>query len=152
VSRLLIPIAIVAAIVLSFGGGADAGGAFKVTLDEWRISPETATLKAGKVTFVAENTGKVEHELLVLKTDLAADELPVGLEGPALTLPGMKLVLGKPHQHKSGFDFDGALRNRHINPGSDRRDVVTLTKGRYVLLCNLPGHYQAGQRATLVVE
>ena len=150
-TRLLIPFAIVAVIVLSLGGGADAGGSFKVTLDEWKITPETATLKAGKVSFLAENAGKVEHELLVLRTDRAAGDLPLGLEGPALGLPGMKLVLGTPHKHGELFE-PGSLKTRHILPGSTRRDVVTLTKGRYVLLCNLPGHYQAGQRATLVVE
>ena len=150
-TRLLIPIAIVAVLVLSLGGGADAGGAFKVTLDEWSIAPDQAKLRAGKVTFVAENAGKLEHELLVIRTNRDPDELPVGLEGPALTLPGMELVLGTPHKHGEAFDL-GSLKSKHIRAGASRRDVVTLTKGRYVLLCNLPGHYQAGQRASLIVE
>jgi uncharacterized cupredoxin-like copper-binding protein len=151
VRRLLIPLGIVAAIALAFGGGADAGGAFEISLTEWKITPQETTLRAGKVKLVSRNDGKIEHELLVLKTDRAAESLPLGLDGPALTLPGMKLVVGTPHKHGDLFE-PGALKRKHIPAGSSRRDSITLAKGRYVLLCNLPGHYQAGQRATLVVE
>ena len=136
-----------AALVLRPDAQAAPGG-LKVALSEWRIDVPP-TVPAGRVTFEAANTGRVEHELLVLRTDNPSDELPLGLDGPSLTV-GADLVLGKPHSHQG---TGGGLRPepRHIRPGETRRDTVTLEPGNYVLLCNLPGHYEAGQRAALRV-
>lgn len=35
--------------------------------------------------------------------------------------------------------------------GQSRRLTLTLKPGRYILLCNLPGHYKAGQFASFRV-
>lgn len=35
----------------------------EVGLQEWSITPPTTTFKAGKITFVARNNGKEDHEL-----------------------------------------------------------------------------------------
>jgi uncharacterized cupredoxin-like copper-binding protein len=147
---LLVPIALIAGLVtLALPSGGEAGApAVAVRLAEYTVAVDKTEVNAGTVRFETVNEGKIEHELLVLKTDTPADKLPLGLEGPALKLSG-ELILGTPHRHE---DLADQLRSRHIQPGRARRDTVELAPGRYVLLCNLPGHYESGQRAALVVR
>jgi uncharacterized cupredoxin-like copper-binding protein len=97
-----------------------------VTLSEFKVVPKPTSVKAGKVTFSAKNSGKLEHELVVLKTNLAPDKLQVkGNKAVETGLVGK--VVG-------------------IAPGKTKQLTLTLKKGKFVLLCNVPAHYQAGQR------
>ena len=40
------------------------------------------SVPAGDVTFTVKNTGTIEHEMVVLKTDTPFDQLPVGASEP----------------------------------------------------------------------
>ena len=40
------------------------------------------SVPAGDVTFTVKNTGTIDHEMVVLKTDTAFDQLPVGESEP----------------------------------------------------------------------
>jgi uncharacterized cupredoxin-like copper-binding protein len=44
---------------------------------EFKILPTAVKSKAGKVTFTVRNTGRLTHEFIVLKTNLAPTKLPV---------------------------------------------------------------------------
>lgn len=44
-----------------------------------------------------------------------------------------------------------ALGTNEIRPGATQRVAGSLTAGRYVLFCSLPGHESLGMRAMLVV-
>ncbi|MEP7224911.1 MAG: copper-binding protein, partial [Actinomycetota bacterium] len=65
-------------------------------------------------------------EFIVLKTNTAPAKLPV---------KGSKAV-----------ETGRVGRVGPLKPGTSKSLNLTLTSGKYVLLCNLPGHYQAGQR------
>ena len=41
---------------------------------------------------------------------------------------------------------------KNIQPGKSKKLTLKLKKGKYVLLCNIPGHYQAGQRIGFTVK
>lgn len=117
-------------------GGASAAPAagqakvVTVTLSEWKLVPSLKRIPAGKVTFVIRNGGKLVHELVLTRTDAASGKLPVS----------------------NGIAKVKALATiRNLAPGQTRRVTVTLRTGKYVLLCNLPAHYQSGQYAGLVV-
>jgi uncharacterized cupredoxin-like copper-binding protein len=153
VIRLLIVVAVAALSVIglaSAAGGSDAPRV-AVTLAEGKLSVDRPTVPAGKVTFDARNDGRGDHELIVVRSDLAPGKIPVGLEGPSLKLAG-PVVLGEPHVHRAHEFGRTTATSRHIRPGSSRRETVRLTPGRYILLCTLPGHYESGQRAGLVVR
>ena len=47
-----------------------------VTLREFSVTPDRASVPRGAVTFHVTNGGTVHHEFLVIKTDLAPDALP----------------------------------------------------------------------------
>ena len=39
-----------------------------------------------------------------------------------------------------------------LKPGQTKKLVLKLNKGHYALLCNLPGHYEAGQFADFYIR
>ena len=69
-------IAVTAAGMVSVGVVAahavTSSNAVAVRLNEFNVSPAVQGARAGKVTFLLENTGKAEHEFVVLKTIKAA--------------------------------------------------------------------------------
>ncbi len=105
-----------------------------VSMNEWGLNPDVAAATAGKVTFVVKNAGTVPHEMTVVRTDLAPNKLPV--KGAAVDTAKLEVV--------DTLTQFGAGQTTDL--------TVTLRPGRYVLVCNLPGHYQLGMRAGLTVE
>lgn len=106
-------------------------GTVAVALSEWKVGVPSAKATAGEVTFEARNTGKVPHELVVLRTSKSADGLGTGNVVPE---PGK---LGG-----SGI----------IGPGAEKSVSVKLDPGHYVLICNLPSHYKLGMHADFTVR
>ncbi len=126
--KLLLPLValVVAAVVVSPIGATPAKTLVKVQLKEFKVLPSPLTAKRGFVSFSVKNTGGVPHELVVLKTKTAPAKLPV---------KGGKAV-----------ETGRIGRVGPLKPGTSKNLNLTLKSGKYVLLCNLPGHYQAGQR------
>jgi uncharacterized cupredoxin-like copper-binding protein len=109
-----------------------AGGTDKVTLDEFSVKASPKSVTAGKVKFSVKNAGSDEHELVILKTKTAASKLKVS-GGRAKTTGEIAEI-------------------EDIAGGRSKSKTVTLKKGHYILLCNLPGHYQQGMRADFTVK
>lgn len=107
----------------------------KVMLLSNSIQLETHNVKAGRVKLDVKNAAdnNMKHELVVLKTDLADDALPVS----------KGLVL----EHK--LRKIGEIED--ISPGTSKHGAFKLTPGHYVLICNKPGHYEAGMHTVLAV-
>lgn len=139
--RIVLFVVLASAIAaLGVGGGAieavaagSTTGATKVklTLVEFKLTPAVKRVAAGKVTFSARNAGKLTHELVVLRTKVLAGKLPTS--GMAAKETGRVGKIAK------------------IGPGSTKTLTLTLKPGHYALICNLPGHYRAGQFADLTV-
>jgi uncharacterized cupredoxin-like copper-binding protein len=103
-----------------------------VTEKEWSLTPKPARVKAGSVTFVLRNAGKLEHEVVVLRTNRAAAKLPT--KGPRAVETGKQGEISK------------------VKPGKSGRVTLRLKAGKYVLICNVPGHYKAGQHSAFTVR
>jgi len=105
----------------------------KVTLKEWKVIPAgRGCVPRGKTTFVVRNAGKLEHELVVIRTTRPAGKLPMkGSQASETGLQG---------------------ETPELRAGQTRRLTLSLRAGKYVLLCNLPGHYKAGQFSGLCVR
>jgi uncharacterized cupredoxin-like copper-binding protein len=105
-----------------------------VTEKEWGVTPRPAyAAKAGSVTFVVKNIGHLNHEFLVVKTKTLAAKLKVR---------GAQAVITSGQVGKIAT----------FGPGQTRTLTLHLAPGHYVLLCNLPAHYQAGQRVDFTVR
>ncbi len=130
--KLLLLVATAAAVPavaapFAFASTASVG----ITLKEFKVIPTVASTKAGKVTFKIKNKGALAHEFVVVKTSLPAAKLPV--KGDRVTL--------KPLAKAGPF-----------NPGAGKSLSLTLKSGKYVLFCNIAGHYKAGQRVAFTVR
>ncbi|MBI4493858.1 MAG: copper-binding protein [Chloroflexi bacterium] len=112
-------------------------GAVQIALSEWAVAPSVATVSAGAVTIQATNQGQLEHELVLLRTDLAPDALPLQADGTRVD------------EDAAG---EGVGEIEDLEAGTTGADTFDLAPGTYVLICNVPGHYQAGMVATLQVE
>lgn len=102
-----------------------------VSLAEYTVTPAPTTAKAGKVTFTVRNAGKIGHEFVVLRTAKPAADLLKGSEADETGNVG---------------EIGG------IAPGQTKQLSLALKPGHYALICNLPGHYAAGQHADLTVR
>lgn len=56
---------------------AGSATAATVQLKEFKVVPSVRSVRAGKVVFTARNTGKLPHNLVVLRTNLSPGKLPV---------------------------------------------------------------------------
>jgi uncharacterized cupredoxin-like copper-binding protein len=109
------------------GSGVAASRTVTANLGEMWVRPNASSISAGKVTFVAHNTGQLVHELMVERT-------PLKMEGP-----------GRPNE-KAAIGMIPDLK-----PGASGRMTLKLKPGTYELFCNVPGHYAAGQHTTFRV-
>jgi uncharacterized cupredoxin-like copper-binding protein len=116
-------------------GAAYAKETVKATLSNDTIKLDTDSVKAGTVTFEATNASDTKqiHELVVLKTDMSADKLPV-----------KNGAVPEKQFRKMGEVEDMA-------PGKSKHLTLKLTPGNYVLICNQPGHYAMGMHVPFVV-
>lgn len=124
------------------GCGAPAGPAadqhLDVTLSDFAIEPERRVVAPGLTDFRAFNEGPTVHELILVRTDLEADELPLQADGLTAVeeAPTVEFVVAD-----EGIDLEehGGFQ-------------VQLTPGKYVLYCNLEGHYLGAMYADLEVR
>jgi uncharacterized cupredoxin-like copper-binding protein len=108
-------------------GSHEAAARVSVRLREFKVVPSPAHAPAGRITFTVRNVGTIPHEFVVLRTNIAPAKLPkVGARAKEIGRVGKIRAFGR---------------------GQTRRLSLTLKPGKYVLLCNLPGHYAAGQFA-----
>jgi uncharacterized cupredoxin-like copper-binding protein len=128
-------------IVLAASGCVGSGAStaestvIRITERDFKISaPRSAP--AGDVVIRVHNRGPVGHELIVVR----AGRKPLPLRGDGLTVN---------EEAVEGAEA-GALEPGE--PGTVRELAVKLTPGRYILLCNMSGHYMGGMRRTLVVR
>ena len=98
------------------------------------MTTSATSAPAGKVTFVVKNTGTVDHEVVVLKTDTPYDQLQVGSDD------------------KVSEDTNvGETGEPDLKPGDSRSFTLDLQAGKYVLVCNIAKHYAMGMRAPFTV-
>ncbi len=103
-------------------------------------SPRAAL--AGDVTFVVKNAGTIDHEVIVLKTDVPFDKLPIvdGGDPPARVSSGADKV---DEANKAGETGDP-----NVKAGETRTFTIkNMQAGKYALVCNIAQHYGKGMRA-----
>ncbi len=93
-------------------------------------------IASGNVTVTVTNKGPDDHELIVVRATTA--RLPLRSDGLTANEEKLTPII--------------ALSLEPAAPGSVRTAHVQLEPGRYVLFCNMAGHFMAGMRTTLVVR
>lgn len=123
-------------------GGQGMGGGVRGGM--MRLTADATSVPHGTVSFVATNLGSINHELVILP------------------LPGNQIVGTRPLRDDSTVDETASIGEASNTCGSGTGDgiapaasswtTVTLTPGRYELVCNLPGHYAAGMYTQLTLR
>ena len=98
----------------------------------FQTSAAPASAPAGRIVFTLVNRGDMRHEAVIIRTATRFDRLPVK------------------NSVASEKGRVGTITN--VAGGTRKKLTLTLPAGRYVIICNLPGHYQAGMRAPFTVR
>lgn len=114
-----------AVVNVVIGDTAGLGGPMTMT-----ITP--SSVPAGKVTFVVKNAGTILHEMVVLKSKTAFDQLPIDTKNKV-----------------SEATTVGEAGN--VSKGKTKSVTLKLKKGNYTLVCNIAKHYGLGMRAAFTV-
>ena len=112
---------------------ADVDATVVVEMTEWDMIVDQP-LPAGVIGFQVQNAGAVAHEFKVIRSDVAADGLP--LEGGRANEGGLEILA-------TITEFQG---------GTTQTTALELTPGQYLLFCNIPAHYQLGMAVSVTVE
>lgn len=123
--------------------------------DGFFLKPDKDSVKAGKITFAVTNNGKLYHEFIAYtnKDDVAPTALPVKDNEAALVEAD---IIGEapyatppivPPDKKPG-DADHRIRSE----GWGAELTVDMKPGKYILLCNVEGHYANKQAAAFEVK
>ena len=103
-----------------------------VHMQDYRVILSAATVKAGTVRFGVKNEGGMEHSFELIKTDLPFDQLPTA---------------------DAKAKEDGLIKQvKSLGVGKVSVVSADLVAGKYVVICNVAGHYQLGMRAALTVQ
>lgn len=122
---------------LAFGKAADPKSARRVVTvemgDTMRFSPAKISVKRGEtVRFVAKNTGKVMHEMVLGTKKELAEHAEMMKKHP-------EMEHDEPHM-------------LHVAPGKSGEMGWKFTKtGEFLYGCLVPGHYEAGMVGTIKV-
>jgi uncharacterized cupredoxin-like copper-binding protein len=113
-----------------------ATGTVNITMKEFSLAATPVSTGSGQITFSVKNDGAVVHELLVVRTEGDAAALPIKAGAMDEADPGVKVA--------------GKIAT--IAAGASQSVTAGLPAGKYVLLCNVPGHYGAGMHTAFTVQ
>ena len=102
------------------------------------MKPDKTSVPAGNVTFNVTNASKdMVHEMIVVA-------IPADAVGKPLPYDAA--------QHEVNEDQIKSMGEvSELDPGKSGKLTVALQPGTYLLLCNQPGHYEAGMWAVFTV-
>ena len=131
-SIALAPLAQAASVVNVIQEDPSAGHGIKHMM--LMVSPRT--VKAGEIVFHIRNISKdLQHEVLVIKP-------PAKLSAMPYSTKQRRLIESK---------IDKLADSGGQKPGQSYTMKVDLKPGKYLLICNQPGHYRAGMHTWLTV-
>lgn len=122
----------------SAAAGGGGGATLTIKMGDFFFAPKDITAKAGATTIEAPNEGSVEHELVLFKTNMDPAKLPTEAGG------------GVDEEKMDQIAEEGG-EVPDVEAGVTKSGQFHLTPGKYVMFCNLPGHYAQGMYGTLTV-
>ena len=112
-----------------------------VAMTTYKFTLDKSSAPAGEITFHVHNdAADLTHEMVIFKTDLPIDQLPLNDEGVV-------------DEEGAGITFIDEASD--VEPGASTNLTVNLEAGNYVLVCNIDStelHYQHGMYAGFTVK
>jgi len=116
-----------------------AGKSVEIKMGEYFFDPKDVTVSAGDVKITAPNTGKVLHELVLIKTN--KDPGSFEASGGEVDEDAIEA---------SGATIPGEIPD--VEPGKTKSATLKLTSGKYAMICNVPGHYEQGMYGSVTAK
>jgi uncharacterized cupredoxin-like copper-binding protein len=141
--RFFAPLVLGIVLAAAACGGAGSGAAgqaapattIAVSMLDNAIKLDAPSAAAGKITFSVKNMGSVAHSLVVLKINLDESKIPASAQDP------------------SKVDERGSVGSLgQLQPSQSKDLTLDLAAGKYVLICNEPGHYLSGMHTSFTVK
>jgi uncharacterized cupredoxin-like copper-binding protein len=134
-TRLVVTLACVLSVatVGCSSNGSGATGDITGTEQDFSITLSPTSFAAGDVTFAITNQGPSTHEFVIVKSDQDPGSFPVE-DGEV---------------PEDSLDVIDEIED--FAPNTSQALTVSLDAGSYVVMCNLPDHYQQGMHAGLTV-
>jgi hypothetical protein len=132
---LLASLLLVVAFAVHARSGSARTATLRVTERDFHISAPKQ-VASGDLTLTVTNKGPDDHELIIVRATTA--RLPLRSDGLTANEEKLEPII--------------ALSLEPASPGTVRTTHLKLRPGRYVLFCNMAGHFMAGMRTTLVVR
>jgi hypothetical protein len=123
--------AFAALLLVPVAGAGEAPATLHADVAEWNVVPASGVVVAGRVRLVVRNIGRQPHQLIVVRTDRFAEPLALR-DDRAVARPVAPRLL--------------------VPPGQTRTLLLTLSRGSYLLVDNLPWHYWQGTSAAFAVR
>ncbi len=133
--RLWAGFALLLLTACSHAAPAANGAPVNVALHDFKIDSATPVSSDRNVVFHVHNLAPATHEFVVVRTDLAPDQLAIGTDG---------LSVDEDKLHPVGEIGE-------VETGTTETLALHLAPGRYVFFCNLDGHYLGGMHGVLEV-
>lgn len=124
-------VALVALLAAAPAGASSPPSTLRADIAEWSIVPSQGVVRAGHVRIVVRNLGAEPHQVMVVPTTTFAQRLPLA-KNRAVARPVATPVV--------------------VAPGATKTIVVSLSRGSYLLLDNLPWHYWKGTSVAFSVQ
>jgi uncharacterized cupredoxin-like copper-binding protein len=100
------------------------------------IATSAESVGAGKVTFdVTNKSSDIEHEFLIARLRGAPEDVPIDEANGIVKEAAL----------------DGVRELGDLEPGNSGILTLDLKPGKYLLFCNLPGHFASGMYQVLTV-
>jgi len=106
-----------------------------VSLTEWKVTI-AGTVKSGKTDLPITNAGVAPHELLVFKSDLDPSAYPTDAAGDI---------------KEEGAGVTLVSDGDNIDPAGAQTRSMDLAPGKYLFVCNIPGHFKQGMFIVVTV-
>lgn len=106
---------------------------FTAEVKEWAITLSGASAAAGEVTFGLTNAGNIPHEFIVVRSDAGGEALLDQVDPATSRLDEAAL--------------DAIGEQPEFSPGEIKTLTLSLEPGKYVVLCNIAGHFSSGMYA-----
>jgi uncharacterized cupredoxin-like copper-binding protein len=103
-----------------------------VRAKEFSFAPHAIVARAGRLKIILRNKGQMKHELILLRTDRAPGSLRV--------------------KHGRVSEAASVGEISETRAGRSASHTFKLKPGRYVMVCNVRGHYADGMRGRLTVR
>ncbi|MCL4506692.1 MAG: hypothetical protein M1140_11805 [Chloroflexi bacterium] len=109
-----------------------------VSMTNFTFAFTPTQISAGVVKFIVQNNSSDQiHEILIFKTDLPVDKLPLQADGTSVD--------------ETSSQITKVASVEDVDPGKGGEMTAKLDPGHYVYFCNTTGHYKLGMAGEFTI-